>query len=476
MIGRLQLCEKVQMTEKSMYYYGGTLVLVGVERDEPGIPPEFRWSHGKWRTEGYRYADLLSWLHATNIKDTVPRWQALNYTLYDGRLPHDYQIEALSAWQKAGKRGSIVIPTGSGKSYIAIRALHQVNRSAVVVVPTIDLLHQWFRLLEHAFHTDIGVFYGSDKVIRPVTVVTYSSFPNFMAEYGHSFYFFLADETHHLSSPTYGEGALMAPAIARLGLTATYPSDEEQQGGRWQLTNLLGGPIVFSLSIDDLAGEQLAAYRTQIIRVNLTTEERSVYSHETALCMEFVRGRNLLQEYKAGWLSQLQKLSAKDRAARAAFLARQRAERLLAGCQGKLQAVDELLREHMTEQALIFTESNEVAYRIAHQYLIPIISHHTKAPERKAILDAFQEKKVSCIITSRVLEEGIDVPSAKVAIVLGGSTGARQYIQRLGRILRKAENKQAVLYEVLVRGTSEEGKVQRRHAAARRQGERDVHR
>jgi superfamily II DNA or RNA helicase len=62
-----------------------------------------------------------------------------------------------------------------------------------------------------------------------------------------------------------------------------------------------------------------------------------------------------------------------------------------------------------------------------------------------------------------VLNEGVDVPEAKVAIVLGGSSSKREYVQRLGRILRKKEPLQAVLVEVLARKTIEEGKVQRRH-------------
>ena len=64
--------------------------------------------------------------------------------------------------------------------------------------------------------------------------------------------------------------------------------------------------------------------------------------------------------------------------------------------------------------------------------------------------------------TSKVLNEGIDVPEAKVAIILGGGASKREYLQRLGRILRKKEPLQAVLIEVLVRNTIEEGKVQRR--------------
>jgi superfamily II DNA or RNA helicase len=466
----------VPVMDKRLYFHGGTLVLEGISRDEKQIPSSFLWSHGKWRTEAYHYASLLPWLRENAIRDTLPRWQPLNYTLYDGRQPHDYQAEALVAWQKAGYRGCIVLPTGAGKSYIAIRAIHHLNRSAVIVAPTIDLLHQWYRLLSHAFHEDIGVYYGAEKMIQPITVTTYASFGNLMGECGNFFRILLADEVHHLPSPVYSEGALMSPAIARLGLTATYPSEEEQQGeGRRRLDLLLGGPIVYALNIDDLAGERLAAYRTERIRVRLTPDERQHYDCDFTACMDFVKQRNLLRQYGANWLRELHRLSAKDRAARAALLARQRVSRLLAGCQGKLQAVDDLLREHVTEQVLIFTESNAVAYAISQRYLLPVLTHLSTAAERKDILDGFQEKRYRAIVTSRILDEGVDLPSAKIAIILGGTTGARQYIQRLGRVLRRAENKQAVLYEVLVRDTSEEGKVQRRRAATLRQGEQHVY-
>src|SRR5579883_2071912 len=249
---------------KRVYFYGGTLVLEGASADEADLPAVFLWSHGKWRTEAYRYHELLPWLRQHVPHSAIPRWQPLNYTLFDGRQPHDYQTEALNAWQQAGARGSIVLPTGAGKSYVAIKAIHQLNRSAVVVAPTIDLLHQWYRLLSHAFHAEIGVYYGGEKIIHPLTVTTYSSFANLMAEYGNAYKLLVLDEAHRAGSPAFGEGALMSIAPARLGLTATYPTSEEQRGmGRWRLDDLLGGPIVYALSVDDLAGEQLATYRTQ---------------------------------------------------------------------------------------------------------------------------------------------------------------------------------------------------------------------
>lgn len=456
---------------KRAYFYGGTLVLENCAPDEKDLPEGFLWSHGKWRIEACHYNNLRSWLREKAIIDTIPRWETLNYTLYDRRQPHDYQTEALLAWQQAGWHGSIVLPTGAGKSYVAIRAIHKINRSAVIVAPTIDLLHQWYRLLSHAFGTEIGVYYGAEKLICPLTVTTYSSFGNLMAEYGNAYKLLILDEAHRASSPAFGEGALMSASVARLGLTATYPTEAEQQGaGRWKIEELVGGPIVFALNVDDLAGEQLATYRTQRIRVDLSEAERQIYNREFALYMGYVRQNNLLNRFGPNWLSELQRLSARNSEARAALLARQRVGRLLAGCQGKLQVVNDLLYEHMQDQTVIFTESNTVAYTIAQRYFLPVITHLSSALERKEILDGFHKGLYKAVVTSRVLDEGVDLPSAKVAIILGGTAGARQYIQRRGRVLRKVENKEAVLYEVFARGTSEEGKIQRRRAAVQRHG------
>ena len=66
------------------------------------------------------------------------------------------------------------------------------------------------------------------------------------------------------------------------------------------------------------------------------------------------------------------------------------------------------------------------------------------------------------LVTSKVLNEGVDVPEAKVAVVLSGTGSSREYVQRLGRILRRREGKLALLYEVVAEDTSEEGVSRRR--------------
>ncbi len=453
--------------DASVYFQGGTLVLQGVHaQTDLELPAPFTFIKGKWRCEAYHLQELTSWLRMHGIRSSVPRWQRLSLTLHDQREPHAYQVEALTAWDQAGCRGSVVMPTGSGKTFLAVQAIQHTSTSTLVIVPTIDILHMWYYRLSQAFQAEIGVYYSGEKLLRPLTITTYSSAGDLIAEQGNAFKLLIADEVHHLPARTWGEAALMAPAPYRLGLTATYPEEHEQTNGRWRVDDLIG-PLVYTLGFEQLVGQQLAEYRTQRIRVNLTAEERAAYDAAHRIYTTFFRQRQLRKSHGGAWLLELMRLSAFDPDARRALLARQELLRLLGSCQEKFTVLDNLLREFAEERVLIFTESNEVAYRISCEYLVPCITHETSAAERKHILDGFQAGTYRVITTSKVLNEGVDVPEAKVAIVLGGGSGNREYIQRLGRILRKKEQLQATLIEVLARNTLEEGKVQRRHRPRR---------
>lgn len=236
----------------------------------------------------------------------------------------------------------------------------------------------------------------------------------------------------------------MAPAPLRLGLTATYPEAHEQTHGRWRVDDLVG-PIVYTKRIEDLVGQQLAYYRTQRLRVSLSDEERARYDADYAIYTDFVRSRRLRSSHGPAWLIELMRLSAFDQQARRALLARQHLLQLLGSCEAKFSVLDALLGEYATERVLVFSEYNKVVYEIARRHLIPAITHETGAAERKQILDGFQTGHYRVIVTSKVLNEGVDVPEAKIAIVLGGTSGVREYIQRLGRVLRKVENRQCSL-------------------------------
>jgi superfamily II DNA or RNA helicase len=169
-----------------------------------------------------------------------------------------------------------------------------------------------------------------------------------------------------------------------------------------------------------------------------------------------------------GWQAFV-RASARSRAGRRAMLAHREARALAFGTASKLRVLADLLAEHHPVRTLIFTEDNAMVYRIAREFLIPAITHHTPVKERHDILQRFRTGEYPVVVTSRVLNEGVDVPEASIAIVLSGTGSRREYVQRLGRILRRREGKRAVLYEVVAEATSEE-QVSRR----RRQGTRVI--
>ena len=125
-------------------------------------------------------------------------------------------------------------------------------------------------------------------------------------------------------------------------------------------------------------------------------------------------------------------------------------------------APSKLLDRHHQDRILIFTADNATVYQIARRFLVPAITHQTKAKERRGILERFHSGEYSVVVTSRVLNEGVDVPAANVGIILSGTGSVREHVQRLGRLLRKHGDKQALLYEVVTRGTAEEFTSERR--------------
>jgi superfamily II DNA or RNA helicase len=467
------------------YFDGGTIVLDNIKASMP-VPTPFRWLQGKWRCRAVDYRLIRSWLQEQNIRNTIPRWQKLTLHFQEQRELHSYQLEALNAWLAANRWGSVVLPTGAGKTILALRALLETGVSTLIIVPTIDLLHQWYACLENAFGIPIGTWYGLEKQAQPITVTTYPSAWSHAETLGNLFKLLIFDEIHHLPAPSWHEIALMCAAPYRLGLTATYPHADNstrlpafqsrQANSSPQLSLLssptslepvallheLVGPVVYRKQIDDLTGEQLAEYRTQRIRVNLSAAEQVAYDAAYATYSGYVRESRLRESHGPAWWHEFTRRSAYEARARRAKVAELKWKEIIYQAQGKLAVLAQLLREHAQQSMLIFTAHNRFAYRISRYYLIPVITHQTKAAERKATLDKFRQRQYRVIVTTRVLNEGIDVPEAKIAVILGGSASDREYVQRLGRVLRKQGNTEAILYEVIVRNTADERIAERR--------------
>ena len=111
---------------------------------------------------------------------------------------------------------------------------------------------------------------------------------------------------------------------------------------------------------------------------------------------------------------------------------------------------------------LVFTQDNEMAYRIGRRFFLPVLTHKTKLHERESFLEYFRTGKYKILVTSKVLNEGVDVPDANIGVIVSGSGSIREHVQRLGRILRARPGKKATLYELISSDTGEYFTNQRR--------------
>lgn len=463
----------------ALHHERGTVVVEGLaaasdevralvrERLDPlGFLPDPRIAE-RLRAPGRQYRAALVALVKAGLepKDEVRGYLELELVHRRERQPHPHQREALAAWMKTGRRGVVVLPTGSGKSYLAELAIAETQRSTLVVAPTIDLMNQWVGLLGAAFSTElVGAIGGGMNEPAPLTVTTYDSAHIHLERLADRFGLVVFDECHHLPGPAYATAAEGLIAPFRLGLTAT---PERGDGSEAQLVELIG-PTVYRKDIQDLRGSYLAPYETERMRVELAPDERERYDRARGLYRGFVESRRIAMSSPQGWGLFLQH-AARSPEGRAALAAWREQRQIALRCRAKLEVLEALLGRHREDPAIIFCADNETVHHIARTWLLPALTHETPGPERKTVLEDFRGGRVRALVTARVLNEGVDLPNARVGIVLSGSATVREHVQRLGRLLRKRDDKQAVLYEVITRDTAEESVSERRreHGAYR---------
>lgn len=449
-------------------FHAGTLVV----RDWPAALPlseRVLWDERAHvhRAPASAYASVLTDLVRAGIPhvDEARAYRELAALPRAHRTARPFQTEALAAWQKAKHRGLVVLPTGAGKSHVAVLAIADRRRDTLIVAPTLDLVRQWHGLLKSTFDCDVGIVGGGEHRLLPLTVTTYDSAYLHMEHFGHRFGLVVFDEAHHLPSESYALIARSAIAPFRLGLTAT----PARADGRDALLGELIGPIVYERHITDLSGEYLAEYRTERITLELSPAERQEYEAEREVYLGYVRSQGIPLGSPQGFQDFVQRAS-RSEAGRRAVAAYRRQRALALSAEAKLEVLEHLLTLHAKERALVFTEDNATAYAVSRRFLVPVITHQTKVAERSEILEGLSAGRYGAVVTSKVLNEGVDVPTASVAVVLSGSGSVMEHVQRLGRILRKQEGKQAVLYELVSARTSETQTSERRreHAAYKR--------
>lgn len=456
----------IQVQPTHLSYDKGTLLIRGDAK-----VPYSTWDDRvkAFRAQSLYYREILEFLRKSElsaIKDGVEDLPPCPELRCRALTMRGYQKRALDAWDKAGRRGVIVLPTGAGKTVIAMKAIELVNQPAVVIVPTLDLLEQWRKRVHEEMGIDVGVYGGGENTVKAVTICTYDSAYIRAAEIGNRFSLLIFDEVHHLPGESFRQIAEMFTAPYRVGLTATY---EREDMLHLELPRLIGG-VVYRLRPEDLAGTYLSDFRLEKVNVDLTPEEKAEYERNYGMFTRYLEENRIWLNSPIAFQRFIMR-SSSDPQARQALLARNRALSIAFNSEKKLDKLEEILGSNPDERVLIFTQHNDLVYKISRRFLLPFITHTTAKEERFDVLKSFREGSYRAIVTSKVLDEGIDVPEASVGVIVSGTGSSREFVQRLGRLLRKSEGKgQARLIELVSNETSETRTSSRRRKSEKHEG------
>ena len=444
------------MTFVELAFDRGTICLGG------RIPfPSAVWDErtGGFRAAAYLYGSLLEHARRAGIDVTdrlasVPGEGIRGWT----RPPlRPYQENALRAWSAFDRRGVLVLPTGSGKTRLALAALADAGIPALILVPTRALLEQWERQMRQWYEGPIGVVGDGACRGEPVTIMTFESAYRRLDTFGDRFGALVVDEVHHFSSGARAEALEMCVARVRLGLTATAPP--QNSAGAERLEALVG-PVAYDVSLGELVGVHLSEFDVITLHVSLTQSESDAYEKLTRPFLELRRAHR--RAYPgADWASTVSAV-ARGRKGREKISDFYRGCALAAFPDAKRLLLARLVGQHRDDRALIFTARAEDAYAISSAHLIPVVTSETKRGERKEILERFEQGVYRSLVSARVLNEGIDVPEARVAVVVSGSLGVREHIRRIGRVLRPLAGKRALVYELVTRGTLDDHRAEQR--------------
>jgi len=408
---------------------------------------------GAWRAPAYVHSDLLSAGAQATDRAREPVGELPSFGSPELR---PYQEAALAAWEIAGRRGVIALPTGAGKTRTAIAAIARTRACSLCLVPTRVLLDQWVAALQAAGLGDVGRFGDGERHLAPVTVATYASALRHADTLGNRFDLLVVDEAHHFGGGAGDECLEMNIARFRLGLSAT-PVDDERRRER---CDVLLGAVVFRSAIEELAGRFLAPFRLLTLSLPLDAEERRAYQREIATYRP-VLTRFFETAPGADWNDFVANANRTDDGRRA-LAAWRRSRSMLGFTRAKQRAVGELLAGNVRSRVLLFAADTVTAYAIARTHLVPVLTCDIGRPERADLLSRFGKGELRVLVSARVLNEGVDVPEADVAILVGGTQGKREFVQRVGRVLRPAAGKEALIFELVSRGTHEVQEADRR--------------
>lgn len=398
--------------------------------------------------------------------------------------PRPYQRQAVKSWLRNGGRGVFKMATGTGKTKTALFALAHVAKLhankgepllSIIIAPFKHLVDQWINDLRSFNWSPIAICESKALWTRDlndvlntlacgssrsaVVVATNASFASAAFQNAlnrtAALMFVVGDEVHNLGAEALSSG-LPARATYRLGLSAT-PERYLDEAGTARIFEYFG-PIVFEMTLADAISSGVLCHYEYFPRLSfLDTGEMISYKSLTTSIAQLIAAGESVDDC--------------DSESSLGSLLRRRAA-ILGHASGKLPMFENDIRRHTTDWfQLIFCaeghppsldgiDDNEprqvervldlVGSKLgmsAHTYVAD-----TSREDRRALLSRFNSgDDLQALISMRCLDEGIDIPDARIGYLLASSTNPRQFIQRRGRLLRKVPgcDKRAVIYDYL---------------------------
>ena len=334
-----------------------------------------------------------------------------------------YQLKALEAWRSNGRRGVVVMPTGAGKTFVALAAAAealQQGESVLVLVPTRILKLQWEKRVRE---------YLGDGAVQ---VEVY----NTAVKHGMLADLVIVDEVHHAHRGTRLFELLQQHSGPLLGLTAT-PENVDY-------------PIVYVLMAWELLGRDLAQLKLIVHTVTLDSHLAQKYEQLTLRIRALLHRLDLERRREASQKAierEFQKLCAVRRM-------------VLSASPRKHAALAAIIAAHArVEKVLVWVESVKVAELLRAKTGGLLIHHKMSHGELAKTLEKWGRDS-NILYACRMLDEGVDVPDVRVGVIVASGAVLRRAVQRVGRLLRPKE-KPAICYLLVARGTIEE-KIARR--------------
>ena len=394
---------------------------------------------------------------------------------YRGYPLRDWQKAALGAWEDNGSRGVIEAITGTGKSLVGIAAIRQVVAEggvALVLVPTSGLLQQWAKTARMMLPlVRVGLLTSGykdtfDKCdLLVATVQSAFKKPPIPRSLG----LLVADEVHRYGSAEFSR-ALHHSYERRLGLSGTY--ERQQDNGVETTLTPYFDRIVHSYGYKDaLADGVVSPFHLALVATEFNSREQLEYDRANRQASDARTTLTRHLGYSADWREFFLEVQA--------TLKRNAYDRETQLCSSYLEAFS-TRRTVMAEASakeefvahiagafgalsgtLVFTETmfgaTQLARRIGRETSAFALTSESKSQERESKLREFGQGRIKVLCAPRILDEGIDVPEAELAVIVAASKSRRQMVQRMGRVIRlKADGRAARIVLTYVKGTSED--------------------